>query len=60
MELMPIDSPGKCLNNMDAKGLESTAPLNLMAQYKFYFVFENVFGDPDWCVWKLPAAAALV
>jgi hypothetical protein len=33
---------------MDAAGVNKDAPLELMAHYKFYFVFENVFGDPDW------------
>ncbi|WIA11688.1 hypothetical protein OEZ85_011785 [Tetradesmus obliquus] len=37
-----------CLNNMDAGGLNTAAPTELMARYKFYLVFENVFGDPDW------------
>eukprot|EP00775_Hariotina_reticulata_P009681 gene9681-9839_t len=48
MQLMPIDSPGRCLNNMDAAGVNRDAPVELMAHYKFYIVFENVFGDPDW------------
>jgi len=48
MQLMPVDSPGRCLNNMDAAGVNRDAPVELMAQYKFYLVFENVFGDPDW------------
>ncbi|KAF6256752.1 hypothetical protein COO60DRAFT_85796 [Scenedesmus sp. NREL 46B-D3] len=48
MQLLPVDSPGACLRNMDASGLNSAAPTELMARYKFYLVFENVFGDPDW------------
>jgi hypothetical protein len=48
MQLMPVYSPGACLRNMDAGGLNTAAPTELMAQYKFYLVFENVFGDSDW------------
>jgi hypothetical protein len=48
MERMPVDSPGACLHNTDAGGLNTAAPTELMAHYKFYLVFENVFGDADW------------
>lgn len=47
MKLLPIDSPGKCLHNTKIPAA-NTAPIELMASYKFYFVFENAFGDPDW------------
>lgn len=46
-KLLPIDSPGQCLHNVDIPAA-ATAPTELMASYKFYFVFENVFGDADW------------
>ncbi|KAF8070985.1 FUT11 [Scenedesmus sp. PABB004] len=46
---LPVDAPGACLHNVDAPGgLNSSDPTALMAQYKFYLVFENVFDDPDW------------
>jgi hypothetical protein len=48
MQLMPVDSPGACLRNKDAGRMNTAAPTELMARYKFYLVFENVFGDPDW------------
>ena len=47
MQYMKIDSYGRCLHNKnDVRS--SKNPVELVAQYKFYIMLENVFDDTDW------------
>ena len=47
MKHIQVDSFGSCLHTKDDDRSKSN-PVELVSEYKFYLMFENVFDDIDW------------